>query len=343
MRTIGKYKWGSKRLVSMSKEIPYLDLNGKDEPIDFLFMYKNEHGLIARGNIQTVKGREKTGKSAAGILLLSAIAKNGFADIKPTKDNFTVLWIDTEQDKNTLRKRAKEALKAPTGTNNNSIVRIVTLKGESPVNRLEITLQAIKDNKPDFVFLDGAVDLCEDSNDNKQSKSVVDALMKATDLYNCAILCVIHTNKKDDEARGHLGTILQQKSSEICEVRKNGDEAVIKQVCSRFADVPDIPFSFGDDFAILPTNGGSRDKRQLELLNLFGVVFNGNEDNRKHTELVKALCTIHGISESTAKRAIKDAVSLSIINKKNESYSYMFPSLESKDDEPNLSKEEFKI
>ena len=340
MRTIGKYKWGSKRLVSMSKDIPYLDLNGKDEPIDFLFMYKNEHGLIARGNIQTVKGREKTGKSAAGIVLLSAIARNGFADIKPTKDNFTVLWIDTEQDKNTLRKRAKEALKAPTETRNDSIVRIITLKGESPANRLEIALQAIEDNKPDFVFLDGAVDLCEDSNDNKQSKLVVDALMKVTNDYNCAILCVIHTNKNDDEARGHLGTILQQKSSEVYLVDKGkgSDIATIKVDCSRFADIPNISFSFGDDFAILPANqkeiAQKADAKKQELTNIFSNVFSDGVSTLKRTELDNRVMALTGCCESTAKTRVKDALTKGIIYKEGKNYSYLFPDLGSIDDDP---------
>lgn len=98
--------------------------------------------------------------------------------------------VDTEQDKATLRERAKAALKMAHEASSGNRLFIVSLKGENPSERLNLTLTAIQETKPDIVFIDGVVDLCEDFNDNKESTSVTNELLKATEENNCAILAL---------------------------------------------------------------------------------------------------------------------------------------------------------
>jgi KaiC/GvpD/RAD55 family RecA-like ATPase len=90
--------------------VPYLEISGEDEPIEFLFTLGDKYGLIARGNLHTLRGAPKTGKSAAGLALIAAALKGEFIGIKANQDNLAVLWIDTEQDKNTLRQKARAVL-----------------------------------------------------------------------------------------------------------------------------------------------------------------------------------------------------------------------------------------
>ena len=337
MKRIDFSRWGRDH-TQQGGAVPYLDIEGEDEPIEFLFRYKGEHLLIARGNLQTCKGREKMGKSAAGIMLIVAALGGSFLDLQPQRGDLSVLWIDCEQDRATLRKRAKAALQMAGQASTIDRLKICTLKATEPAQRLETALNAIKETQADFVFLDGAVDLCEDFNDNKAAAKVVDALLKATDEANCSILSVIHTNKKDDEARGHLGTILQQKSSEIYEVSKAGDIARVRQELCRFAAVPDIAFKFGEAFTIEPAEGGAYlDAKAQELKDLFAPLFGETSKQYKHNDLAKAYVERHGGSTKTAQRRIKEATEKAVLFKSDSGqYSYLFPDIGDCEDEDNI-------
>ena len=55
--------------------VPYLEIAGEDEPIEYLFTLGDKYGLIARANLHTLRGAPKTGKSAAGLALIAAALK----------------------------------------------------------------------------------------------------------------------------------------------------------------------------------------------------------------------------------------------------------------------------
>ena len=322
-------RWGADHVTDEQTPIPYLDIFGEDTPIDFLF----ENGgapFIARGNVQTVKGREKTGKSAFGIALIVAALKGEFAGIKAKAEGTKILWIDTEQDNTTIRVRARAALEMAGTDEAPPALSIVTLRGVTPGERLQVMGRAIKERNPDFVFVDGAADLCADWNDNKESVATVGALLKATEQYKCALLCVIHTNKKDDEARGHLGTILQQKSSEVYEGTRAGDTATVKQALCRFAPAPACRFRFDEDFKILPAHGGESTAaaKVAQMKTAFGKVFEGVKEYR-HKDLVAAYAEIEAVGLSAAKKTVKAAREAEIIfrNVKDGApvYTYLFP------------------
>ena len=312
------------------EKYPILDIYGEDTPIDFLFTL-NGAAFMARGNLQTVKGREKTGKSAFGIALITAALGGEFAGVKPCKDGLKVLWIDTEQDTATLRQRAKAALSMANKEGETpEALTIVPLRGFEASNRAEAVTAAMNSEKPDFVFIDGAVDLCADFNDNKESAATVAALMEQAERCKCALLAVIHTNKKDDEARGHLGTILQQKSSEVYELTRLGDRATVRQKLCRFAGIPDITFRFADDFKLQPTGGGVSEAaaKMEKLKHVFGEVCAGRGE-WKYTELVQKYMEMEGVSQRSAKDAISTARKAEILFRNEDGkgvvYTYLFP------------------
>ena len=64
--------------ISVSSMSGYwLDLDKECEPLDFLFAKQGDgvvERLLARGNIQLLKGQEKTGKSACGLMFMAVAA-----------------------------------------------------------------------------------------------------------------------------------------------------------------------------------------------------------------------------------------------------------------------------
>lgn len=313
------------------RAVPYLDVTGEDAPIDFLFTQGGKYGIIARANLHTLQGTKKAGKSAAGLALIVAALKGDFIGITASREDLAVLWIDTEQDKNTLRKKAKAVLSMAGLDTPPDRLKIVTLRGYGgPADALAATLQAIEENAADFVFLDGVVDLCQAFNDEEKSRDVVRQLEAYAEKYGAAILGLIHTNKKDNEARGHLGAIMVQKSAEIYQVDKEGDTAKVTQPFSRFAPVPPFSFSFADDFKIAPA-GDAIDRAKAETRARFAPFF---QEAKRITagELAGAYADALGCSTRQAQREIKAATAAGVLFPSQEGrkvfYSYLFPAIE---------------
>lgn len=321
---------------SAERVVPYLDVAGEDAPIDFLFTLGGKYGLIARANLHTLQGTKKAGKSAAGLALIVAALKGEFLGITASRENLAVLWIDTEQDRNTLRQKARAVLSMAGLDVPPERLKIVTLRGYGgPADVLAVTLQAIEENKADFVFLDGVVDLCQAFNDEEKSRDVVRKLETYAEQYGAAILGLIHTNKRDNEARGHLGAIMQQKSAEIYQVNKESNTAQVIQPFSRFAPVPPFSFSFADDFKI-ESSTEAINKAQEETRARFGELF---KDTKRLTagELAKAYAAARGITPRQAQRVIKEATAAGVLFKSEEGrnvfYSFLFPADTEEEDE----------
>ena len=313
--------------------VPYLDITAEDQPIDFLFSLGGKYGLIARANLHTLQGTKKAGKSAAGLALIVAALKGEFLELTPSRPDLSILWIDTEQDRNTLRQKAKAVLSMAELDTPPERLSVVTLRGiGGPEDAIRLTLRAIEEKKPDFVFLDGVVDLCRSFNDEEKSREVVRQLEACAERHEAAILGLIHTNKRDNEARGHLGAILQQKSAEIYQVTKEGNTAKITQPFSRFAPVP--PFSFADDFKIA-ASGNTELERWAALHREFAPLFVGTK-RLTANELITVYGNYHQRCRRKAQEAMSAAAAAHVLDKYAEGrrvyYSIPFQDINEDDD-----------
>lgn len=303
----------------------WLDLDKESEPLEFLFTVGEGNQLLARGNVQTITGREKTGKSAYGLLLMVTQLKGEYLGVKPARPDMRALWVDTEQDERTLREKALKVWEMAGVPRQDGRVYILTLKKAEIAKRLELMLLAIEEVKPDFVFLDGVADLCLNFNDNQECAELVNRLIQLAEKHNCAILCVNHVTRNSGESRGHLGAILQQKSSEVYKMErsKRSPEATVVQESSRFADVPDISFRFGEGFSLLPSEGNkSKDEKRATFAKLFE-----STDTYSHTRLCEAYQQETRLGKEAAKKHIAEAVKEGILRKEKKgkytSYSFI--------------------
>lgn len=335
------------RLAGLAKEgqhaqsaLPWLDLDGEDAPVRFLFTREvdgKERGMIAEGNLHTIKGIEKAGKSAVGLALIAAVLRGEFIGIKASRPDLRVLWIDTEQDRATLRQKGRAALAMAERPEIPQNLFILTLRGETEEDRRAFTRQAIQEAAPDLVFLDGVVDLCVEFNDEKASRAVINELMAISESTGAAIVCVIHTNRiksaVDDalKARGHLGTLIQQKSAEVYQVDKIGkDRAEVALEKTRFAPIErPLAFFFKDGFRVEAASSKqslAEMKRALDLWQKFKTIF-GKNASASYKDLCQGYVYQEGKSASTAKKTIAEALQLSVLwhdrNGKNTLYYLM--------------------
>ena len=131
---------------------------------------------------------------------------------------------------------------------------------------------AIADDKPQVVFLDGIVEFVASFNDESESKQLIKELLKLSDRHNCAIVCVLHTNKADEDhnMRGHLGTMLAQKASTVLECKKERGSSVITVSCSeaRHEEMPEWSITFDEAGHIVDADQQRRqllEKRRQEV------------------------------------------------------------------------------
>lgn len=230
--------------------------------------YSSEIGTL--GNISLFIGKAKQGKSFAVSMVMAAAETGEWLmdkiKVNLPSDKKTVLYVDTEQSRYHEQRVLKRILKMANRDDAINIIAI-NLRKYSPGERLEIVEHAIYEiENLGLVILDGVRDLISSINDEEQSSMITSKLLKWSEETNCHICAVLHTNKGDNNARGHLGTELTNKSETVISIAKdqqNKDNIIVHAEYCRNKDFEDWCFSI-DDFGIPVI---SENKQQPEINN----------------------------------------------------------------------------
>jgi len=216
----------------------------------------NRSTIGTMGNLSMIIGKAKSKKTFFVSIALAAASSSAdvlgkFRGHLPT-DRRTVLFFDTEQgrqDVQTVVKRICRMMGKDAPTN----FKAYGLRKYSPAERVELIRTAIA-NEPNlgFVVIDGARDLVTSINDEEQATALSSHFLKWTEEKQFHLMTVLHQNKGDNNARGHLGTELVNKAQTVLSVTK--DEAsgfsIVESEFSRYKD-PE-PFAFDIDGDGLP-------------------------------------------------------------------------------------------
>ena len=129
----------------------------------------------------------------------------------------------------------------------------------TPVMRLEVIEQAII-NTPNvgLVVIDGVRDLMYDINCAKESTDLIGKLMEWTDKFQIHIHTVLHLNKSDDNARGHVGTELNNKAETILQISRSKTDESVSEVSAAMIRAAEFdPFAFRiNDYGLPEIAGG---------------------------------------------------------------------------------------
>lgn len=183
------------------------------------------------GNFSLIIGKAKARKSFyINIALSTTLSKDvmleRFISDLP-KDKNEVLYFDTEQGKYHVQlavKRICNLSNEPEPKN----LHTYYLRSLTPSERLQfIEAEIYSNDKIGFVVIDGIKDLVTSINDEEQATMIVSKLMKWSEERNIHIVTVLHQNKSDANARGHIGTELINKAETVLEVAKaESDNAI---------------------------------------------------------------------------------------------------------------------
>ena len=133
----------------------------------------------------------------------------------------------------------------PTDRNHEDLEFLV-LRKYTPEERIAIVREAIyRTENVGLVIIDGIRDMVYDINSSGESTRIISLLMTWTGERNIHIHTILHQNKGDENARGHIGTELSNKAETVLQVEKdskNPDISTVKTAHIRAVDFE--PFAF---------------------------------------------------------------------------------------------------
>ena len=210
----------------------------------------NDIRLFTLGNFSAVIGKAKSKKTFFLNMIASVVVDNQFDKFKLMlpKEKKGLVYFDTEQGDYDVYNTAK---------------RIASLSGKSggfdffqlrefdPRERCEMIEEYMRENpQVGFVVIDGIADLGMAINDEEEATRISSLLMRWTKQYNCHITNVIHQNKMNDFATGHLGSYIMKKAEIIISVTKCKEDkrrSIVECDMSRGPDFEKFAFAIDEN------------------------------------------------------------------------------------------------
>jgi len=205
--------------------------------------------LFSLGNFSAIIGKAKSKKTYLITLLTSALLKTQeyeeFLTSSMPDNKKMIVWFDTEQADYDTQIVAKRVI---TLSNTDKNFTVFNLREFTPLERCQIIeyVFELTGDKIGFCIIDGIADLANAINDEIEATRVTSLLLRLTKNYNTHITTVIHQNKNDNFATGHLGSSILKKAEIIISVTKNSEmnsNSVVKCDMSRAIDFKDWSFT----------------------------------------------------------------------------------------------------
>lgn len=288
--------------------------------------------VCTAGNLTTISGQVKQGKSAAiGAMMASPFAKQdcdclGFSSSNPNE--FALLHIDSEQapyDHSELVKRLSGRSQKPippwlqsyclTGYQADDIRCAIPI----------LMAQARKDfGGVHSLFIDGSADCVNDVNDPAESNSFVAELHGLAIKFDCPIVCVIHLNPGSEfKTRGHLGSQLERKAETNLKIEKDDDRSIIWSDKNRHAPIlkhsaPRFAWSDSSSMHVsVQSIASSKDELKLATLKIEAqAVFDSvSKSHLRWAEFIEAYSKSCHLTPPTARRHLESMIHARILKK----------------------------
>jgi hypothetical protein len=267
-------------------------------------IYLDQTPVCTPGNHTLLIGKKKSRKSLLVTYLLYLFLK--------LRDNLgdNVAVFDTEQGKLHVWKGRDRLYRM---TNQNAA--FFWLRGKSPRERREFISQTVanwsqRSSVPlKILVIDGIRDCMSNINDPDETTEVLVWLEQLTINYNLSIINILHINKTDGNARGHIGSELLNKAE--CTIEVSYDEKTTNSIvkCESSREKPFDTFAFTHGPTGLPEiigvpAGATQDTQdQIEKLQ---KAFEG--ETLRYKELLEQIEIHFDMGEVTAKKQIQKFV-----------------------------------
>lgn len=265
----------------------------------------NDRFLCTLGNLMLISGKAKSRKSFLIVLIIAVLIKNdtinGLKGCLPNNKRVGVL-IDTEQGKYHVQKSLKRICKASKVQYPENL-NVYALRKFNPAERLKM-IESIIYNTPElgYVVIDGIRDLVTSINNEDEATNLMSKLMKWSEELNISIIMVLHQNKSDTNARGHLGTEAVNKAETHISVTKseaNKDISIVEPLQCRNREPETFAFEIIDNIPVLADDYKVRTQKKSSKIDVSGIedykLFSmlnsiySKQDNYNYSSLVQSV------------------------------------------------------
>lgn len=235
-----------KDLLKRAEIDPYKEI---ETPPSILSIDGTSFGTL--GNFSCLTGKSKSRKTFfLSKLIASALDISGSCQrIKTEIPNTNVLHFDTEQSEYHTQLVARRVISLLGNEENYySNYKCYCLRPFDPKTRVNIIKEAIY-NTPNLklVVIDGIADLIIGYNNEDEAIKVIGEFMKWTHELKIHIITIVHQNKGDNNAKGHLGSLILQKAETVLSIEKDGDISKVESTHCRGTEVSPLSFSIDED------------------------------------------------------------------------------------------------
>ena len=239
-----------------------------DEPIDkpSFTVYNGETAFAPQGDMIAIKAKPKNGKTMLSTLLTAVIlgAQIGKLHTNNDKQQHSVIYFDCEQNRENsklLIRRIYALCQWP--KTNNEKLNVYNMRTLFPEQRITAIEEITTQKKPTAIFIDGIADLVNDFNDINECQNVIGKLMKLAQINHTAVFFILHTNKNDNNMKGHLGSLACQKCTDVMQVEKNNDNSFSAYITeTRNETLDNINFYVNDYGIPIPLQFNDNDVEQ---------------------------------------------------------------------------------
>jgi RecA-family ATPase len=294
----------------------------------------DDHILATKGNIMTIAGQAKAGKSGvisaflAGTLAIKGdiIDTLGFKVERNDTDK-AVIHIDSEQSrydhyKGMMRvlKRASRSKEPPWFHSYN--FQLTPIKDRIKLLRKLCEESAQAHSGIHLIIVDGGADFVLDTNDPKESNEMIRLFSELAIDFECPVIVVLHFNPGTEKGRGHFGSQLERKSETVVSVNKDL-KSEISTIEGKFlrnsGNIPKLQFIYSQEkgyhiYYGIQLKTTAEEKKLERLKKLSTDIFDGTADEFTYTDLYKRIITISGVKERAAKENISYLTSREIIS-----------------------------
>lgn len=263
------------------------------------------------GNFSLIIGKAKAKKSffiniAIACALINEYVLNRFIGGLPANQN-QVYYFDTEQSKYHVQLAVRRICRQLNVSVPHNLFTY-HLRSLTPSQRLLLIEEEIYSNdKIGIVVVDGIKDLITSINDESEATMIASKLLKWTEERNIHIITVLHQNKGDNNARGHIGTELINKAETVLSITKEeSNPEVSTMIAEMCRNREPEPFSFEIDPDGLPIEsvGFEPNARKEKSFNI-----NQIEDYKLYQLLTESFSKEAEINYSELVRKVKIAYS----------------------------------
>jgi hypothetical protein len=209
------------------------------------------------GNFSMITGKAKSKKTFT-ICFAIAPAIDGsqynigpfVCELPPNKRR--VVYFDSEQGKHRVWKALRRVCRMA-GIDNPPDLEYYDLRGYDTQTRVAMIEYCLNEGNPDkdigLVVVDGCRDLVHDFNDPKEATKLATHFMQWTQNNMLHLITVLHQNKADNNARGHVGSELTNKAETVIAVEVDKQDkavSIVKPTECRDMDFTGFAFTINE-------------------------------------------------------------------------------------------------